>query len=143
MSQKFIFKTAIKWTEDKKGRVDTAGKPTIEVSTPPEFRGHSGYWSPEDLFLASINSCIMTTFLYFAEKASLSFVSYESESEGEVTFHEGKLVFSEVTVRPHIRVKSDSEKEKAEELIEKSEDYCLISSSLKVKVTLLPEIEII
>ncbi|MBU0533412.1 MAG: OsmC family protein [Candidatus Omnitrophica bacterium] len=141
MSKNFIFKTKIKWTEGKKGKLYSLKKPSIEVSTPPEFKGPDGYWSPEDLFLASINSCIMTTFIHFAQKESFTFLSYESEVEGEVSFEEGKLIFSSVTVRPVIEVKSESDRGKAEQLIEKSERYCLISASVKSKVTILPKIE--
>ena len=142
MNKDFIFKTTVKWIEGKKGKLSSADKPSIEVSIPPDFKGPEGYWSPEDLFLASINSCIMTTFLYFAEKVSLSFLSYESEIEGTVSFEEGKLVFSSVIIKPLIKVKNKSDAEKAKQLIEKSEKYCLISSSVKSKITVLPRIEI-
>jgi len=139
---KFIFRTTLEWKEDKKGTLHNSQKFPIEVSTPPEFKGPEGYWSPEELFLCSINSCIMTTFIYFAEKSSLVFLSYGSEIEGEVSFEEGKLMFSSITVRPIIKIKSESDKEKAKQLIEKSEKYCLISSSVRSKITLLPTIEI-
>ena len=142
MNKDFIFKTTVKWIEGKKGKLSSEDKPSIEVSIPPDFKGPEGYWSPEDLFLASINSCIMTTFLYFAEKVSLSFLSYESEIEGTVSFEEGKLVFSSVIIKPLIKVKNKSDAEKAKQLIEKSEKYCLISSSVKSKITVLPRIEI-
>lgn len=142
MNKNFIFKTNVKWTENKKGKLHCSAKPPIEVSTPPEFKGHKGYWTPEDLFLASINSCIMTTFIYFAEKSSLVFLSYESEIEGEVSFEEGKLAFSSITIRPVIQVKSETDKEKVKQLMEKSEKYCLISSSVRLKITLLPTIKI-
>ena len=140
--KKFTFRTTVKWTEGKRANLYSSEKPQLQISTPPEFKGPAGYWSPEELFLASINSCIMTTFLYFAEKFSLFFLSYESEIEGEVGFEGGKLVFSSVVVRPVIMVKSESEKEKARQAIEKSEEYCLISGSVKSKITVLPRIEI-
>ena len=138
----FIFRTTVKWREDKRGSIWSSQKDEIEISTPPEFKGPEGYWSPEELFLASINSCIMTTFLYFAEKFALSFLSYESKIEGEVSFEEGKLIFSSITVEPLIRVRNESEREKVRKVIEKSEKYCLISSSVKTKITVLPKVEI-
>ena len=140
--KKFVFKTALKWIEGEKGNLYSSEKLQLQISTPPEFKGPGGYWSPEELFLASINSCIMTTFLYFAEKFSFSFLSYESEIEGEVTFEEGKLIFSSVKVNPLIKVESESDKEKAKQAIEKSEKYCLISSSVKSKITIFAKVEI-
>ncbi|MDD5454145.1 MAG: OsmC family protein [Candidatus Ratteibacteria bacterium] len=142
MDKKFIFKTTLIWAEDKRGRLSCPNKPQIEISTPPEFKGHGGHWSPEELFLCSINSCIMTTFIYFAEKLSLVFLSYKSEIEGEVTFEDGKLLFPSVTVRPVIEIKNGTDKEKAKQAIEKSEEYCLISSSVKSKIIVLPKIEV-
>ena len=81
-SKKFIYKNSIKWQAEKRGLLSSLDKPNIEVATPPEFRGHVGIWSPEDLFVTSVNSCIMTTFLYYAERESVEFLSYESEAEG-------------------------------------------------------------
>ncbi len=71
-SKKFIYKNSINWLAEKRGLLSSLGKPNIEVATPPEFRGHVGIWNPEDLFVASVNSCIMTTFLYYAERERIS-----------------------------------------------------------------------
>ena len=141
MNQKFIFQSSLKWVDKKRGNLNSLGKPPIAISTPPEFKGPGGYWSPEELFLSSINACIMTTFLYFADKFSVDFLSYNSEVEGEVHFQEGKLVFSSITVRPVISVKGTSAREDALQAIRKSEKYCLISCSLKLKVEVVPEIK--
>ena len=67
-SKQFVYKNSLKWQRDKKGELSSSGKADIEIATPPEFKGHPGIWSPEDLFVASVNSCIMTTFLYYAQK---------------------------------------------------------------------------
>ncbi len=77
-SKRFIYENSIKWQKEKIGLLSSSGKPYIEVATPPEFKGHVGIWSPEDLFVASVNSCIMTTFLYYAQKENLEILSYES-----------------------------------------------------------------
>ena len=60
-NRKFIYRTTVSWIEEKKGILCSSGKPTIEVSTPPEFKGHEGMWTPEELFVASVNICIKTT----------------------------------------------------------------------------------
>ena len=69
----YLYHTAVKWTEQRKGVISCAGKPEVQVATPPEFKGHDGIWSPEDLFVASANICLMTTFLAVAERAGLAF----------------------------------------------------------------------
>jgi len=141
-NRQFIYKTYIKWAEEKRGILSSSGKPDIEVATPPEFRGHSGVWTPEELFVASVNTCIMTTFLYYAEKERLKFLSYESSAEGILEKVEREFIFSEIVVTPKILVSSKNEVERVKDLINLSEKNCLISNSLKSKVSVKPEIEI-
>ena len=58
------------------------GKPALVVNAPPEFKGEPGFWTPEDLFVASVEVCLMLTFVGIAEKRGVSFVSYTSTAEG-------------------------------------------------------------
>lgn len=136
----YLYQTTVKWTEQRKGTMSCAGKPELPVATPPEFKGHEGIWSPEDLFVASANVCLMTTFLAVAERASLVFSSYESKAEGRLELVEGKFQFTAITIRPTITLPEGGDAAKAKELIEKSERNCLISNSMKAAVTLDPTI---
>ncbi len=136
----YLYQTTVKWTEQRKGTMSCAGKPELPVATPPEFKGHEGIWSPEDLFVASANVCLMTTFLAVAERASLVFSSYESKAEGRLELVEGKFQFTAITIRPTITLPEGGDATKAKELIEKSERNCLISNSMKAAVTLDPTI---
>jgi peroxiredoxin-like protein len=129
-----------KWTEQRKGVISCAGKPDIQVATPPEFKGHEGIWSPEDLFVASANICLMTTFLAVAERAGLAFISYESQAEGKLELVDGKFQFTTITLRPTITLQANADAAKAKELIEKAEANCLISNSMKARVSLEPTI---
>jgi len=139
-SKKFIYRTKVSWVREKKGILSSAGKPDIEVAVPPEFRGHEDIWTPEDLFVASVNACIKTTFLYYAQKNNLEFLSYESEAEGILERVENGFMFTEIKVMPRIRIAADSQLEKAKEIMSLSEKNCLISNSIKSKVEVLPEI---
>lgn len=141
-SKKFIYKNSIKWQGQKKGLLTSDDKPNFEVATPAEFKGHAGIWSPEDLFVAAVNSCIMTTFLYYAEKESFVFVGYKSDAEGVLERIGNRFMFSEIKVRPKIMVTSSEESGKAKELIKLSKEACLISNSIKSKVKVIPEIKI-
>ena len=141
-ARKFIYRTSVSWTEEKKGILCSAGKPVIEVATPPEFKGHEGMWTPEELFVASVNICIKTIFLHYAQRDDFEFVSYESEAEGVLERVENKFMFSEIKIKPKITVISKDQTEKAKELIRLSEENCLISNSIKSKVEIMPEIEI-
>ena len=140
--KKFVYRTNLKWVEARKGLLLSIGKPTIEVATPPEFRGHPGIWTPEELFVAAVNVCIMNTFLYYAGRENLKFLSYESSAEGILEKAERGLIFSCIEVMPVISVKSANDIEKSRDLIALSEKNCLISNSIKSKVTVKPKIEL-
>lgn len=132
----YLYHTSVKWTEQRKGIITCSGKPDVQVATPPEFKGHDGIWSPEDLFVASANICLMTTFLAVAERAGLAFASYESAAEGRLELVDGKFQFTEITLKPTITLKAGADAAKAKELIEKAEANCLISNSMKARVHL-------
>ncbi len=138
----FHYTNIIRWQEEKKGVLSSSDKSDVTVATPPEFLGHAGFWSPEDLFVASVNSCIMTTFLFYAGKNNLNFLNYESKAEGILEKVNGQFMFSEVKVMPQILVKENADIEKAKELIEVTEKSCLISNSIKAKVSVLPLIKV-
>ena len=140
MFKNIVFKNTVKWDGGEKATLGSKNNDEIKVSMPPEFKGPEGYWSPEELFLASINSCILTTFLYFAKKLSVSFLTYESSIEGTVDLKGGKLLFTTITVRPIIRVSDKTQEQKIAEVMEKSKKYCLISSSVATEIQVIPEI---
>jgi peroxiredoxin-like protein len=117
-----------------------AGKPDIQVAPPPEFKGHEGIWSPDDLFVASANVCVMTTFLAVAERAGLAFTSYENVAEGRLELVDGKFQFTAITLKPTITLSANADATKARELIEKAEANCLTSNSMKARVSLEPTI---
>lgn len=139
-SKVYLYHTEVKWTEQRKGVISCAGKPDIHVATPPEFKGHEDIWSPEDLFVASANTCVMTTFLAVAERAGLAFTSYESVAEGRLELVDGKFQITAITLKPTITLATSADAAKAKDLIEKAETNCLISNSMKARVSLEPTI---
>jgi peroxiredoxin-like protein len=122
------------------GLLYSPGKPELQVATPPEFKGHEGIWSPEDLFVASVNVCVMSTFLAFAERAGLAFASYESDAEGRVELVAGKLQVTSLILTPRVTVQSREEVDRAKELLTKAESNCLISNSVKSHITMNPTV---
>jgi len=116
----YHYHTSVKWTEQRKGVISCAGKPDIQVATPPEFKGHDGIWSPEDLFVASVNICVMSTFLALAERAGLSFTGYESDAQGRLEFVDGKFRFTTIVLQPRISLKPGEDPSKAKELMTKA-----------------------
>lgn len=139
-SKTYTYRTTVRWSERKMGVIASAGKPIIQVATPPEFKGHEGIWSPEDLFVASVNVCVMSTFLAFAERAGLAFTGYESEAEGRLELVDGKFQMTTIALKPKVTLKPGEDVGKAKELLAKAEANCLISNSVTARVTVEPTI---
>lgn len=130
------------------GRQGTASSPelnsTIDVATPPQFpNGVEGVWSPEHFFTAAVSSCLMTTFLAIAENSKLEFTSFSCDSKGKLEQVDGKFLMTEVILEPKVIITNEADKEKAERILHKSEAACLISNSVKAKVTMIPTIEVL
>jgi len=138
----------INWNTDRKGMMCSpelrqSGGTCIEVATPPEFpKGIPGMWSPEHLFTAAVSSCLMTTFLSIAENSKLHFLHFTCASKGKLEQVDGKLMMSEIVLEPVVTISDEKDREKAERVLQKSEAACLISNSVKSKVTMLPRIKI-
>ncbi|MBK9329205.1 MAG: OsmC family protein [Sphingobacteriales bacterium] len=136
MGQEHYYEVNVQWKNDRKGLMSSPVLPdSIEVATPPEFpKGMEGIWSPEHLLVAAANSCLMTTFLAIAENSRLEFVDFSSKAVGKLEIVDGKYMISEITLTPTVIIRDESQKEKAERVLNKSEAACLISNSLKSKI---------
>jgi len=145
----FFYTSHLTWEGGKRGVLSNDKVPRLTVATPPEFRGPEGLWSPEQLFVAAANACVMTTLLAIAEKSRLTIRSYSSTATGklekveaeEMGIHEeGGLQITEIVIRPRLTVANEGDLGKAEKVLAKAEEQCLISRSLKCQVTVKPEI---
>ncbi len=136
MGQEHYYEVNVQWKNDRKGLMSSPVLPdSIEVATPPEFpKGMEGIWSPEHLLVAAANSCLMTTFLAIAENSKLEFVDFSSKAVGKLEIVDGKYMISEIALTPTVIIRDESQKEKAERVLNKSEAACLISNSLKSKI---------
>jgi organic hydroperoxide reductase OsmC/OhrA len=119
--------------------LSAAGKPNIVVGSPPEFKGEPDVWAPEELLVGSLNTCMMLTFLTLAQRQGLTPVGYESEAEGLLENVEGKYHITEVTIRPRVTLKSETELELARKSMESVDAHCFIANSINARITLTPE----
>ena len=130
------------WKTGKRGILSSSEFNTeIEVVTPPPFNGGTaGYWSPEHLLVASVSSCLMTTFLAIAENSKFEFVWFNCDASGKLEMVEGKYLITEITLRTELKIFDEAHKEKAERILVKAEKACLISNSIKSTVNMIPTV---
>ena len=136
----FTYTTALDWLHARQGKLSSEGKPLIDVSSPPEFKGIPGVWTPEDLLVASVEICTMSTFLSFGGRRNIPLVSYKSSAEGTLEFVNGKYRFTEIRIMPSITVRKEWTREQVEEIVHEAHENCLIANSLTASVEIEPTI---
>jgi peroxiredoxin-like protein len=143
-----VYNVNVNWNIDRKGvmcspELNRDAGSCIEVATPPEFpKGIPGIWSPEHLFTAAVSSCLMTTFLAIAENSKLNFTNFNCKSHGILDQVDGKYLMSEIILEPEVTIPDEKDYDKAMRILEKSEKACLISNSIKSKITMMPVVTI-
>ncbi|MCH8021766.1 OsmC family protein [candidate division KSB1 bacterium] len=137
----FTYHTFLKWAGNRAGILNAKGKPEFRVASPPEFKGEAGVWTPEDLFVASVDICTMTTFMAFAKHKNLPVVSYHTHAEGLLEFIDGKYQFTKIVLRPTIIVQNNEAVGQAAKTVEDAHQNCLVANSIKTAVLIQPKIQ--
>jgi peroxiredoxin-like protein len=133
----YYYETEVEWIKQRMGELDAPGLASLQVASPPEFQGHEGVWTPEHYFVASVNSCFMTTFLAIANMSKLEFISFDSKATGKLDKVQGVgFQMTEIILRPTLIIRYSNDLERAHRLLEKAEKNCLISNSIKTQVKL-------
>lgn len=104
--------------------------PTLGVAPPLQFDGPGDQWSPEDLLMASIASCLVLSFKAIASASNFEWISIECESSGELDKVDRLMKFTKVYTRARLTVPAGSNVETAEKLLNKADHSCLVSNSL-------------
>lgn len=121
-------------------KVSAAGIPELQSAPPVDFDGPGDAWSPEHLFLAAVEICFLFTLRSVARASKLEFVSLELSGEGRVDRKLCATRFTEIVLRPRLRVPEGTDKDRALRMLERSETACLVSASLSTPVRLEPVI---
>jgi organic hydroperoxide reductase OsmC/OhrA len=139
-AKSFTYKTCTTWTEGRSGTIGSDGKPTLKISSPPEFKGERGVWTPEDLFVGSVEVCHMTTFLSFAAQKKITVVSYKSHANGVLEYIDGDYRFTRIVIFPTIAVGPDVVETDVHALLREAEKHCLVANSIASIVEVNPTI---
>lgn len=146
--ESYTYNVDVNWESSRKGiicspELNKEKGFCIDVATPTEFpKGMKGIWSPEHLFVASVSSCLMTTFLAIAENSTLDFQHFSCKAIGKLEMTGGKLMMSEIKLKPTLVIRDEQFINKGLRILKKAEDACLISHSVKSKITMEVNIEV-
>jgi peroxiredoxin-like protein len=142
--KKHEYQVDLDWEEGRIGTLSSSElDDKIEVATPPQFDGGvEGIWSPEHLFVSSVSSCFMTTFVAIAEYSKLKFENLKVNATGKLSKEDGKFVVSEITLKPELTIADEKFADKARRIMEKAEEACLITRSIKTEIHFEPTVTI-
>jgi peroxiredoxin-like protein len=114
--------------------VSIDGAPPLRSAPPREFDGPGDAWSPEHLLLGSVASCYLFTLRAVAASSQVDFVDLDLTVEGTVDRADGAMRFSEIVLRPSVRLAGGADVARALRILDKAERACLVSASLATPV---------
>ncbi|HUT84612.1 MAG TPA: OsmC family protein [Thermodesulfobacteriota bacterium] len=136
------YKTQVIWKGEHWGHLTCSNGTEMDFSAPPALHGHPGVMTPEDAFVAAVNTCFHMMFIWVVEKLRLNLISYECEAEGFVEDRLDKTsIFNKVVLRPRI-VAKEAKEEQIRKAIQVARKYSLIAESIKSELIIQPEIVI-
>jgi peroxiredoxin-like protein len=140
-SKTFYYENEIEWKGNKEGDLRATALAPIVLGAPPEFNGREGTWSPEHLFVASVNGCFMLTFLAIAENSKIQLSTYSSTARGKLEKVQGAgYQITEITIKPAVAVATAQDLARLPRLLEKAKENCFVTNSIKGSVKVEPEV---
>ena len=105
--------------------------PSLAAAPPAEFDGPGDRWSPETLLCAAVANCFIFTFRAYARAAKFEWTSLTCRTEAVLDNVGGVSQFTRFVTHATLEVPAGADASKANALLQKSEDRCLVANSLK------------
>jgi len=134
-SLKVQFPVSVRWRGGRLAWADARGKHVLEVATPPGFPGGlAGYWSPEEMLVASVASCFALTLASVAESQKAPLVDATLTAKGCMARGEdGRFGFTVIAL--HAALESTPGGEDAvRAAAREAEERCVVNHALAVPV---------
>lgn len=134
------FVTTLEWKGGERIVQSAEGRPPIEVSSPPVFGGEAGRWTPEDLLVAAVESCVLLTTLYFVQKNRIGLTAWSSRCAGDMAKTSEGLRFQQIELAITARVAAADDVEKLRKAVALAEKFCPLSAAVKFPVVVKLEV---
>jgi organic hydroperoxide reductase OsmC/OhrA len=115
--------------------------PAIPAAPPSEFGGPGDQWSPETLLVSAVAGCLILSFRAIARGSKLSWVSLECKVEGILDRVDSVTRFTEYRLHAELTVPAGTNEERADRLLHRAKQFCLVTNSLKGKAELVTVIK--
>jgi len=118
------------------------GKSPIPGSSDPGFRGDRNRYNPEELLVASLSACHMLWYLHLCADAGIVVTEYHDDATGAMAeTDDGGGHFTQVSLRPVVKVAGQVDPELARRLHERAHHLCFIANSVNFPVLCEPSLE--
>lgn len=122
-------------------RVTAPGRPAIDGSADPAFRGDASRYNPEEMLVAALSACHMLWYLHLCSDAGVIVTGYLDEARGTMReAADGGGEFSVVTLAPRVTISAASDAAQARALHARAHALCFIARSVKFPVRCEPTI---
>jgi peroxiredoxin-like protein len=143
MTEEHAYRVAAWWTSGRTGLAKSDSAPNaIHFTAPTEFGGLEGRWTPEELLLAALAGCYTTTLRAIAGAAQFSFTDLQVEAWGTVRKADSGYTFTQIVIRPNLKIESEQERGRALDLLKRAEQLCLVSRAIGTTLKFEPQLEI-
>jgi peroxiredoxin-like protein len=110
--------------------------PALQSAAPKEFGGPGGFWSPEDLLVAAVADCFALSFRAIAAASKFEWTSLQCSASGKLDKLDRAIQFTELTLTATLKIPAGGDESRAMRLLEKAEQTCFITNSLKATARL-------
>ena len=130
--QDFPYHYQVAATAADSGNVElsSAGVATLASAPPAEFGGPGDQWSPESLLVAAVADCFVLSFRAIARASKFDWASLNCDVVGTLDRVERVTQFTGFKVTAELVVPAGTDEAKAQRILQKAEDACLITNSL-------------
>jgi organic hydroperoxide reductase OsmC/OhrA len=116
-------------------QVSADGRPPIEASSDPVFRGDPDRWNPELELTAAVSQCHMLWYLHLCAEAGVVVTEYTDDAHGIMAEDaDGTGRFVEMVLRPRVTVAAADMTPAAVNLHSDANAKCFIANSLNFPV---------
>lgn len=153
MGRRHHYEVATTWTGDRGAgtadyrwydrafTTDAPGRPSIEGSSDPVFRGDATRWNPELLLVAALSECHLLAYLHRCAAGGVVVTGYTDAASGTmVEDGDDGGGFEEMVLRPVVTVAETEMVEPATRLHAEAAKRCFIASSVNSPVRHEPQI---
>lgn len=137
------YSNKVVWKGEHLGYMYCENGTEMEFSAPPSLYGHPNMMTPEDAYVAAVNTCVHMMVIWAVKRFKIDLISFECVAEGEVEERVDKTSwFNKVTLKPRLKVRNTSEAV-VKRALQAARKYSTIADSVKSEIVIEPVIEIV